>query len=329
MSRLISTFEASADATFLPELRALARERDTELLGEGLLSLAGRMESRSQDAKAQLIYQTVLELIPPLDKGGLGGISRRAQERLAVQQGEGSFGARFETHTRHFFAQASDPAMIAGMGAAGLVSNGLRLGVLSRLAARPASWMTRGFGARFGAGAASLAFEAPAFTAAVHGANAVLGRPQDSSLEGLGHELASGYLLLGALRLSGGAHRAFAQRIAAGGSLSPAQGFGMGLLEHGGTFSAILASQRAEQALGLRPVSSNGAMAVDALATLLQFRVGSRFADAAFGPRYQGLMREMRTRSEMISPRAPGDGWLGLGSAGEFGFSEPAFAGPQ
>ncbi|HKY63320.1 MAG TPA: tetratricopeptide repeat protein [bacterium] len=351
LSRLISTFEASSDPSSLRELRALARERDPELLGEGLLSLAGRMESRNEDAKAQLIYEAILELFPPFEKGTQGpalpdraansqnlrsltpeGISRRAQERLALHQGSGSFGARFEMHARHFFHQASDPAMIAGMGAAGLVSNGLRLGVLSRLAARPASWMTRGFGARFGAGAASLAFEAPAFTAAVHGANAVLGRPQDMSQGGLGHELASGYLLLGALRLSGGAHRAFAQRFAAGGSLSPAQSFGMGLLEQGGTFGAILASQRAEQALGLRPASSGDAMAVDALATLLQFRVGSRFADAAFGPRYQGLMREMRARSDAVGAGlAPARATSGDSAAWApaRGAATPAFAGPQ
>jgi tetratricopeptide (TPR) repeat protein len=306
------------------ELLALSRERDAELLGEGLLSLAGRLERAGGEGKAELVYEAALGL----DSSSSLSFGSRAQDRLAALRGGGSFGARFEVQARHFFQEVSDPALIAGMGAAGLVANGLRLGVLSRLASRPAGWLTRGFGARFSAGAVSLAFEAPAFTAAVHGANAVLGRPQELSFNGLGRELASGYLLLGALRFSGGVHRTLAQRFAGAGTLTPAQRFGLSLLEQGGTFGAILASHRAEQSLGLRPAVAGDAMAFDALATLLQFRVGSRLADQAFGPRYQNAMREIQVRSENVLPRMP-SGREFFGIAAESRGLQPAFAGPE
>ncbi|HKX12741.1 MAG TPA: tetratricopeptide repeat protein [bacterium] len=324
LSRLIQSLDASASASLRAELLSLSREPDQELLGEGLLSLGGRLERTGQDAKAELVYEAALSL----DSVPGASFGPRVQDRLDALRGGGSFGARFEVQARRIFHEASDPALIAGMGAAGLVANGLRLGVLSRLASRPAGCLTRGFGARFSAGAASLAFEAPAFTATVHGANAVLGRPQELSVDGVGRELATGYLLLGALRLSGGAHRSVAQSFATTGTITPAQRWGLSLLEQGGTFGAILASHRAEQSLGLRPAATGEAMAFDGLATFFQFRLGSRLADHAFGPRYQNAMREMQFRSENISSRPIGFRDL-LGRATENGRLQPAFAGPE
>lgn len=303
----------SVDASLHAELVALSRETDGELLGEGLLSLASRLETRGQEAQAQLVYEALVSA----ENGPAASIATRARQRLAVYQGGGSFGARFEMHSRHLLRDATDPSLLAGMGAAGLVSNALRLGVLSRLMARPAGWFTRGFGARFSAGAVSLAFEAPAFTAAIHGANAVLGRPQDLSLSSLGHELGSGYLLLGALRLSGGLTHALGENLARGGALTSSQRLGLSVLEQGGTFGAILAANKAEQFFNLRPRANGENMAFEALATLLQFRVGSRMAESAFGPAYHGAMREMQVRSENLGPRAGNGGGIFEGLTGE------------
>ena len=322
---------SSIGVSTLNELGSLIAESDPELLGEGLLSLAAKLENAGQEGHAQLLYESLLgvEALPN------ASISSRARDRLAVLQGGGSFGARFERHARHLIRDASDPALLAGMGAAGLVSGVVRFGVLSRLMAQPAGWLTRGFGARFTAGAASLAFEAPAFTAAIHGTNFALGRPQDLSLNGLGHELGSGYLLLGALRLSGGLTQSVASRFARRGALTSGQSVGLHLLEQGGTFGGILAANKAEQFFNLRPRTSGENMAFDALATMLQFRIGSRLADSAFGPAYHGALREMQVRGEVMasnsgSGRGLFDGIAGesLAPAGANGLA-PAFEGPE
>ncbi|HKX12811.1 MAG TPA: hypothetical protein VJP40_06635, partial [bacterium] len=269
------------------EWASLQREPDAELRAEGLLHLAGRLERRGNESDASAIYHSLLE--------ENSQASNRARQRLEVLQGGGALGARAERLLRHFVEQATDPAMLVGMGVAGTLAPVVRTGILARLAAAPTSLFTRGLPARFLAGTGALALEAPVFTVSARFTHSLLSRPQDSSLQAWGHELASGYLLLGALRLSGTLVQAMPRNPS-----SP-------LFHQVGLFGGVLAAHGAEVALGLRPPQPFDAAALDALATVFQFQVGGRLSHALLGEGHAAFNREvMRRGRDLQSPTGLG-----------------------
>ncbi|MDL1872400.1 hypothetical protein FBR05_09350 [Deltaproteobacteria bacterium PRO3] len=185
------------DAAERAELAALRGEADAGLFYEGLLAFgAGRERAGRLDLAAEIYAEVAAAAGPEW--------AARARRRLDAVTGRGAAGPRAEFLLRRLAHEASDPAMLAGMGTAGMVFRLTRLAVLGRLAATPAMGLfSRGFGARALASLAGFALEAPAFTLATKGAGEVLGRDQDWSGGVLAREIASSYLVWGGVKLAG------------------------------------------------------------------------------------------------------------------------------
>ena len=279
------------DLHFQRERAALAAETDPELRAAGLLSLAARQERKGNESLALELYASLSD---PQSADFFISTAERARRRSSALRGEGGFGDRFEVFSRNFFQQVSDPALLLGMGLAGGLGSALRFGALSRLAASPAAWWSRGFGARSLASTGAWLLEAPAFTASVRLGRRAFGA--ETPAPPLGEELLSSYLMLGALKVSGAAVAPWAQRSGPRGA---------GLLRHGAQLGGLMLVHRAEMGLGLRPVSSMDHVLAESLGTLLHFHVSGRLGGALFGPNYaralQGL--ELRTRTLAAPPR--------------------------
>jgi len=318
--------EAAPAGLAEPELReaqALLAESDPGLLAAGLASLAGRLE-RSGDAAR---ISSALQLYQ-IAAGQEGVEGRLARERLAVLQGGGTTGARAEFLLRGLARQASDPALLFGMGLASGVFSLTRAMTLSRLLAAPStSVLTRGIGARTLASVAGFALEAPTFTLGTRLGAEALGRGQDWSRAALGRDLASSYLVLGALKI---AHRLGA---ASAGALRerPLQVWHEALLRQSATLGGIYLGHGLETALGLRPAQSASQTLTDSLAMLLQFHVAVRLNAQILGRPYAAMEAALDRQSRVGAPRPSASA---EGEASRFGESfpfglRPAFAGPS
>ncbi len=284
------------DAAERAELTALRGEADPGLFYEGLLAFGASRESAGRPDLAVEIYAEVAAVAGPV-------LADRARRQWDAAMGRGASGPRAEFLLRRLAGEASDPAMLAGMVAAGAVFRITRLAVLGRLAATPgAGLFSRGFGARAAAALAGFALEAPAFTLATKAAGGVLGRDQDWSGGVLGREIASSYLVLGGLKLagwgSGAAYRRFAGPAGAVRE-RPLQA----LFQQTGMLGGILLGHAAEERLGLRPRVDGATTMVDSLAMLLQFHVAGRLGRQAFGEGFASWERSLDLQSELLVSR--------------------------
>ncbi len=315
---------------FLAEWDALAREREAQSFFEGLLGLAERQERAGGLELAGEIYAAVVGAnlgphsrredeasggfalphraggrtptsLGPVALGGAPGspLQQRAQRRLDAILGRGDNLARAEFLGRRLAAEACDPATLAAMGLAGFAFRMTRLATLSRLAASPAeNLLTRGLGARLLAGSAGFLLEAPTFTLAHRGADALLGREIDLSREALSRDFASGALTLLSLRLMGGLSHAALGRWAAGGGLGAnAARF---VLPQAAMFGGLLLSHRLETQLGLREARGDATAVTDALAALFSFHVGGRLAHHAFGESAAARERALEGQARIL-----------------------------
>lgn len=330
----------------LDELLALGEEGDPELFYSGLLSL-GRCAARDGDSVLSgAIFQGLAE--GPADiRGSMPAAQgRRALEEFNAMRGTGSAGRRFEHLARHFAREASDPAMILGMGVAGTVFSASRLGVLSRLAARPAAWWTRGFGAGMAANAAAFPAEVLAFWGTTR-AYGMAVRPETLRWDraSMGHELAGLGITLGCLKLFGAASGRLFDRVhgidpvtGAAARLPTFTRFSRSAFQQLGTLGGIATGHYAEMRLGLRPQVGGDVFWTDALVTLLQFHVGGRLSQHLLGSRHAAMMQEMALRTRRLElPRAvtgrnplpPLGGALAMAVAGEGAALRPAREGPS
>jgi threonine dehydratase len=299
-----------SDIIHQTEFSALAAERDPELRAEGLLHLASRHTNQGREDLAVEIYQSLGDSNSP---HYFEPTAARAERRLRALNGGGDFGERFEVFGRRFFSQATDPALLIAMGIAGGLGAALRFGALARLTAAPASVFTRGLGARFLASAGALAFEAPGFTAATRLGRRVFGHegveaPWQS-------ELLSGYVMLGALRLSTGAVNPWLN----GGSIP---GWNASLMRQGSQLGGLLLAHRAEVFAGLRPEMTASQALAESLGTLLHFHVSGRLSASLMGSRFaawnQGLEIRSRAWGALASTRpsiavSPEPAWVVAG----------------
>lgn len=298
------------------ELRALERETDPSLFLEGLLACAARREAAGDLELAAEIYSSIAGT-------NLGTQQGRAQRALDAIVGRGAAGPRAEFLLRRFAEQASDPAALFAMGAAGAVFRLTRVATLGRLTVSPgANLFTRGFGARATASLAGFVLEAPAFTLAGRAANAALGRTQDWSGEALARDFASSYLVLGGLKLAGWGSGA-AYRGLAGPAGAVRERPLRTLFQQTGMFGGILLGHSLEERLGLRPHVDGATTFVDSLALLLQFNVAGNLTRQAFGPRFAAWERGLDLRAETLDNALP----TRLSGPG-FGGLQLAWAGP-
>ncbi|MFO1462924.1 MAG: hypothetical protein U1F66_04045 [bacterium] len=304
---------ALASGAARAELLSLAVERDPQLFGEALLNFGMRQE---QAGRLDLAAQAYAALEGP---AFLGPLQPRARRRLDALFGRGAAGERAEFLLRRLAQEASDPAALFAMGAAGTVFRVARVAALSRLALSPsANLLTRGFGARAVAGLAAFSLEAPAFTVASRLGQAALGRDLDGSASAWGRDLASSYLVLGGLKFTGWLGGAAVRRL---GSGNPNSRLLPALIQQGGMLTGIMLGHRLENLAGLRPQVDGATQLVDSLATLLQFNLAGRLSRAAFGPRFAAWEAGLDARTELISrpgPQGdfPGEGIPALALAG-------------
>jgi len=292
------------------ELLALAGERDPQLFWGGLASFAVRQESAGH---TELAAQIDAEIAAAAG----GREAARAQLRLDAIVGRGAVGRRAEFLLRRFAAEASDPAMLFAMSAAGIVFRATRLAMLSRLAATPGgSFLTRGLGARAVSSLAGFALEAPAFTLSARVANQALGRNQDWSGSALRRDILSSYLVLGGMKLAGATSSSLHRRIVGSESSRLAVSLSAGLFHQAGTLGGIFLGHTLEQSLGLRSEVDGATTLTDSLALLLQFHVAGRISGAAFGDSVGRWERALDSQNESLAAvREPslhsweGDAW--------------------
>jgi len=285
----------------LEELINLSHETHPESFYETLLSLAGRLQREERLPLAMQLYGLLRQ---GLSAANLPGLQARVQGRIDALEGRGAILPRLEMFGRQLVSQATDPAMIAGMGFAGVAFRTSRLLALSRLAMSPLPRiLSQGLGASLIAGTAGFLVEAPVFTAAVRGANHLLGREQDWSGRGIWREFASGAITLFSLKVMGGATGTGLQRMNAG--LNPLE-MGVGrriaatLLPQLGTYVGILGGHVLETRLGLRESRPGSSIWAESLATYVNLAVGGRVAQEAMGPGMQRMEQALEERSERV-----------------------------
>ncbi|MFO1463775.1 MAG: hypothetical protein U1F66_08345 [bacterium] len=286
-----SPLSASARAEWL----SLRREGDAALLAEGMLNFAQRQEREGHLEAAVEIYHEIMAL-PVGDE-----LRARARGRLDAVLGRGAVGARAEFLLRRLAQEAAEPSSLLAMGLAGAAYRVTRLVTLSRLCLSPsANLLTRGLGARLVAGLAGFAVEAPVFTLSGRLAAEALGRDQDWSVAGLRRDLASSFLVLGALKffgsLSGAAYRRFA-----GGA--PVPSLGQQAFQQAGMLSGILVGHGLERWAGLRRPVDGATTLVDSLVLLLQFNLAGSLTRHAFGEGFATWERGIDLQAEALASR--------------------------
>ncbi|MFO1462925.1 MAG: hypothetical protein U1F66_04050 [bacterium] len=286
------------DAPARMELSALGRETDAELYAEGLLNFASRREQAGAVEQAAELYARIAE-----GEGIPAALRQRARRRLDAVQGQGAFGDRAEFLMRNLARQATEPSVLLAMGAAGTAFRVTRLATLSRLATGSSpGFPTRFLGAGRLASLLGFAAEAPTFTLVSRLGSEALGRPQDWSLPAVGRDLASSYLVLGALKFSGALGSAAVARAGARPMLGT-------LFQQGAMLTGILLGHRLEEAAGLRPHRDGATTLTDSLALLLQFHIAGRLSGSLFGENFRhwerGLEHQAGAIEQVVSVPGP------------------------
>ncbi|HEX5034634.1 MAG TPA: ATP-binding protein [bacterium] len=310
LSEIIENLPAGgANAAFGRELRGLSRERDPELLAEGLLSLAARQMGAGRAENAARIFPALQRLaenalVPEALRRRIGG-------ELAAFQGQGNVGQKVEHHLQSFFNDAVHPATLAGFAFGAGAFQGARFLALSRLGLAPAGFLTRGFGARLAGGVAGWAAEVPALTFGSRGVRALMGERLEWSREGLGRELGSTAITLGLMRAAGyGARRGFEavhRQPAAIQSLrwSGAVPFSGPALQQSAMLGSLMLAHDVEARLGLRPSSDLAGNLSESLLTLLHFNVAGRIFHEVQPRAFARAIQAAESRSQDLSgPRS-------------------------
>lgn len=275
----------------VPEFAVLQRELDPELRGESLLALAGRLVRDDRVEAAGSIYDELQQ-----DEIFSASIRDRARTRLEALRGEGPLGARVEHLFRGFIRQSTDPSALFAMTVAGVAFRGVQFMTLARLVANPsANLITRGLGARALSGLSGFAAEATLFPLAGRLANAALGRESNWSSRALGGDLASSFLMLGALRSFGLTTSSLANRAS---FLRPA-------LHQAGMLGGIVLGQELEFRAGLRPRVRGAQLLIESLSTLLQFNIAGRMNRGLLGEGFRRWELETETRSRSLGSLLP------------------------
>src|SRR5262249_11211098 len=118
-----------------------------------------------------------------------------------------------------------------------------------------------------------------------------LGREQDYSQ--LGREIASSYLLLGGLRVSGIA----ANALGSGIRIRPIQG----VIQQAGMLGGILLGHGLEESFQLRAHQAGATTLVDSLALLLQFNVAGNLTRHAFGEGFHAWEQGLEWRNRQLT----------------------------
>ncbi|HKY63177.1 MAG TPA: ATP-binding protein [bacterium] len=306
LSGIIENLPAGgANAALGRELRSLDRERDPELLAEGLLNLAARQMQAGRAESAARVFPALHRLAENTSVPET--LRRRISGQLAAFQGQGNVGQKVEHHLQNFFHEAMHPATLAGFAFGAGAFQGARLLALSRLGVAPAGFFTRGFGARFAGGVAGWAAEVPALTFGSRGVRALMGERLEWSRQSVGRELASTAITLGLMRAAGyGARRALETvhgLPAASQSLrwSGAVPFSGPALQQSAMLGSLMLAHDFEARLGLRPASDLAGNFSESLLTLLHFNVAGRIFHEVQPRAFARAIQAAESRSQDLS----------------------------
>ncbi len=306
---------------FFEELSCLFQEPSSEVFFNALLNFGLRLESQGKIELAAEVYSAIVGAgqemqglghrgkglrenalnpapytLSPAFSGPPLQIREKAEIQLNAILGKGSTGPRAEFLLRQFSEQATDPAAIFAMGAAGATFKLVRLSTLSRLLASPArNLLTSGVGARATAGLVGFSAEAPAFTLAGKLGNTVLGRPQDWGIGSIASQTASAAVVLGSLKFVGWGASVGARQLGSSSKIFP----------QAGMFGGILIGHRLETAVGLRDPQDGATTLTDSLVTLLHFNVAGHLTRSAFGEKFHTQQREWDLQSRRLDRSSP------------------------
>ncbi|HKY62065.1 MAG TPA: hypothetical protein VJR29_01470 [bacterium] len=271
------------------EIESLSHERDPELYGEGLLSLAQRLAKQDRLEPALRLFHHLQQNNP-----AASAIARKAGREIDAIEGRGAIGGRVEFSIGRFSREAMNPALLFGMATAGTVFQVSRAALLGKLLGSAPSLATRGFGARALAGSAAFALEGPSFVAATQGARLALGE-NPAPHSSFGKELAGAYLTLGGLKLVGwGGEQAV--RLSGAGALARAT------IPQASAYLGLLAGHGLEHWTGLRQISSGDTWLLDSLITMAQLKVGGGLSNALLGRRFANFQSGLNLAAEQSMP---------------------------
>jgi len=282
----------------LAEILSLRKERDPKCFFAALLHLGQSLEREQRFDAAASIYRLIHEAA---ENSECDPFAQRARECLDTLQGRGNLLPVAEHFARGFAEQNLDPALIAGIGAAGTAFRATRLALFSRIAVIPAGALT----SRALPNLLAFGVESLAFTSTVRGVNAALDRENRGTFLG---DLASGSLFLGSLKmgqaLSGsilrGVHRMDAStgRAERWTSLAPVS---VALVSQAMNFGSIMAADWTAERLGLRESRSGAQRWVEGLGSLLNLQVGGRISREFLGADFDALERRLDVQSARLS----------------------------
>lgn len=295
-SEQAQVFEKQLGQASWTELKSLAQERDPELYYMGLIQLGHRLQNRDQSAWAIRLFSAAAS------QSILPDLAKRAQTSIDALEGRGEVGARAEVLLSRFSKDFADPAMIAPM-LIGSSVGGLARGLgLSRLAAAPATWFSRGVGARITAGSLAYAAEVPAFVLSGRALRSTSSQPQPS----WGHDFATGALSLGAIKILGAVGKQSLAQIhginefgimTRGAALAK---YSQPLIQQASLFSGLMTSHWAETQLGLRPKVDGATAMTDTLVSMFNLGAGMRLGQGLLGSGYARSMGELEWRTQSL-----------------------------
>lgn len=277
----------ASDLALKSRLQSLQSENDEALLFQELLALGQQWKSSQNPAAAHFLFSRLTKDGIPQD------VRKKAQSEADAIEGKGASGMRAEFLLSRFTHDATDARLIAPMLAATLIGQCVGTAALGRLMGRPASWITRGFGAEIGAGTLGYGVEVASFA----GLNHVLS-PVDTGP--FSHDLARAALTIGVLKLSGAAAQSVLARPGIGQSSSLPFA-----VQQGSAFMGLVASHKLEEHLGLRPRVEGSTFLLDTLSSLVSLGVGAHLGHRALGNRFAEFQGELGYAAKLRKNSAP------------------------
>ncbi len=229
-------------------------------------------------------------------------IRRQAARELDSVLGRGHGGMRAEVLLSGLAREASNYRTILPMVAGSVVGRTVGTAVWGRLlGTAEATWVTRGFGARFAAGTVGYLAEVPTFAFSARALNPSPGSVTD--------DLSRAALTIGALRaFSWAGNQLFLKahgfnEFAVPTRLAGLSKFTQAALPQASIFTGLMAAHGLEEKLGLRPAVDGATTVTDTLAAMLSMGVGSHLGQRALGPRFAEFQQEIGTRAQFASRR--------------------------
>ncbi|MCE9625479.1 MAG: hypothetical protein K8R69_08530, partial [Deltaproteobacteria bacterium] len=275
----------------LRELEDLSREGDVAIRAPSLMYFARHrlLEERGLTRSAVDLAQRVKTQPQARDE---------AESILAIAEGRGTFGQKFDFVLPRFSREVTKPSMLLAMAVAPLFGVAFELGGLKF--AQGALGLEKigrlGKSATFGAELLGMSGEAFGFTA-THRAAERWSSGGEGFWRGAGDEMLGSMLLFGGLRLASGAGSWASRNI-----LNPQSSRGIkglvGAIRPAGSLAAMTASGYLSRSLGWAPANRQGfgGNLFDAALLFFQSEIGFRFANAATGGGLRNFAGEIKMR---------------------------------